>query len=89
MQPAAGTPAGVIPFATYNTGYSSGMNSGTTYASALSSGAGSGAAIQAGTVGGNANVYVGTLAAGALGLIVLFHLLGFRFAFDVEVGRRG
>jgi hypothetical protein len=79
-------PAGVIPMAVYNTGQTSGMNSGTT--STLQSGASSGAAIQAGTVGGNANVVVGALGLGALAVIVLFHLLGFRFAFDAEVGRR-
>lgn len=79
---------GVVPLASYNTGYTSGMNSGTTYSAALSSGAGSAAAVQAGSVGGNANVWVGGLAFGALAVIVLFHLLGFRFAFDAEVGRR-
>lgn len=71
------------PIPVYNTGYSSGMNSGTTQtvgASSLSSGA-----AMAG--GGNANISCGVLVGGALVLLLVFHLLGFRFGFDVSVGR--
>ena len=77
-----------IPIADYNTPGTSGMTSGTTYASALSSGGGSPAAAQIGAVGGSTNVCVASLVAGALVVIVAFHLLGFRFGFDVSVGRR-
>ena len=38
-------------------------------------------------VGGNANVSVGVLVAVALAVLLGFHLLGFRFGFDVSVGR--
>lgn len=77
-----------VPLAYYNTGQTSGMNSGTTYSSALGQGGSSPHGIQGGNVGGNANIYVGSLVAGALLVIILFHFLGFRFAFDVDVGRR-
>lgn len=77
-----------VPLAYYNTGQTSGMNSGTTYSSALSRGSGSPAAIQSGSVGGNANVNVGALVGIALVALVLMHFLGFRFAFDADVGRR-
>ena len=56
--------------------------------SALSRGSGSPAAIQSGSVGGNANVSVGALVGIALVALVLMHFLGFRFAFDADVGRR-
>lgn len=84
------TPTGAVsvPLAYYNTGQSSGMNSGTTYSSALSQGGSSPAGIQGGQIGGNANICVAGLVGGALLVIVLFHFLGFRFAFDVDVGRR-
>ena len=77
-----------VPLAYYNTGQTSGMNAGTTYSSALNQGGASPAGVQSGAIGGNANIYVGGLVAGALLVIILFHLLGFRFAFDVDVGRR-
>ncbi|HET7047876.1 MAG TPA: hypothetical protein VFI54_06350 [Solirubrobacteraceae bacterium] len=73
-----------IPLADYNTGYTSGMNSGTTQT--LSSGAGLPAG---GAVGGNANIVVAALVGGSLLLLLVSHLLGFRFGFDVSVGRRG
>lgn len=82
------SPAAAVPLAFYNTGQTSGMNSGTTYSAALSQGGSSPAGIRGQVVGGNANVYVGGLVAGALVVIILFHFLGFRFAFDVDVGRR-
>ena len=84
-----GSPAAAVPLAYYNTGSSSGINAGTTYSSALGSGGTSPAAVRAGVSSGNANIYVGALVGGALVVIVLMHLLGFRFAFDVDVGRRG
>lgn len=37
---------------------------------------------------GNTNVTVAALAAGALFVLLALHLMGFRFAFDVSVGRR-
>lgn len=83
-----GTSAPSVPLAYYNTGVTSGMASGTTYSSALSAGSGSPAAIQSGTAGGNAHVSVAFLVAGALAVIVLLHFIGFRFAFDADVGRR-
>jgi hypothetical protein len=82
-------PGPSVPLAYYNTGQTSGMNSGTTYSSALAQGSNSPAAQRAGATGGSANLYLGGLVAGALVIIVLFHFLGFRFAFDVDVGRRG
>lgn len=84
------TPTGAVsvPLAYYNTGQTSGMNSGTTYSSAMSQGGSNPAGVQGGQVGGNANICVGALVGGALLLIVLFHFLGFRFAFDADVGRR-
>jgi hypothetical protein len=75
-------------FALYNTGVTSGMASGTTYASAvgLSSGVSMpGAGIQA---GGNAHMAAAALVAAGLAILVITHLLGFRFGFDVSVGRR-
>ncbi len=86
MQPGS---APSVPLAYYNTGLTSGMNSGTTYSSALSSGASSAQAIANQSVGGSTTHWtVGGLVVGALALIVLFHVLGFRFAFDADVGRR-
>jgi len=79
--------AAAVPLATYNTGYTSGMNSGTTYSAALSSGGGTPAAASVNAMGGSANVTVGVLVAAAIAVVVIFHLLGFRFAFDVSVGR--
>ncbi len=74
------------PFAEYNTGYTSGMVAGTTTGgiqspSSLTSGAG-----MAGDAS-TANISTAALAAGALVILVLFHVLGFRFGFDVSVGR--
>lgn len=77
-----------VPLAYYNTGVTSGMASGTTYAAALSTGSGSPAGIQMGSTVGGTHVVVGGLVAAAIGVILLFHFLGFRFAFDVDVGRR-
>jgi hypothetical protein len=68
----------------YNTGQTSGMNSGTTHSS-LASGARSGAAA---AVAGNTNITVAALVGGSLIVLLAFHLLGFRFAFDVSVGRK-
>lgn len=85
MPPGAGPS---VPLAYYNTGVTSGMVSGTTYASALSSGTGSPVSIQAGIAGGSAHIVVASLVGGALLVLLLFHILGFRFAFDVDVGRR-
>lgn len=68
--------------ADYNTGYTSGINAGTTASTFTSS-------LPGGMVGGSANVVVGALVAGSLVVLVALHLLGFRFAFDVTVGRRG
>lgn len=85
MPPGAGP---TVPLAYYNTGVTSGMASQTTYSSALSSGSGSPVAISARTAGGNAHICVASLVAGSLVVILLFHILGFRFAFDVDVGRR-
>jgi hypothetical protein len=71
----------------YNTGRTSGMNAGTTQAPAsFTSGANS---TVAGSSAGNANVTVAALVAISLAVLLGFHLLGFRFAFDVAVGRRG
>ena len=72
------------PLASYNTGYSSGMNSGTTQVqgAGLSSGAAMAGA-------GNANISTGVIVAGALLVLIAIHLAGFRFGFDVSVGRRG
>jgi hypothetical protein len=36
---------------------------------------------------GNANVWTAVLVGGSLALLLIFHLLGFRFGFDVSVGR--
>lgn len=74
-----------VPLAYYNTGVTSGMTAGTTQT--LASGSTSPAAVRGQVVGGSANVYVAGLVAGALALMVLVHLLGFRFAFDVHGGR--
>lgn len=38
--------------------------------------------------GGNANITVGVLVGGSLLVLVVLYLLGFRFAFDVSVGRK-
>jgi hypothetical protein len=80
----------VNPLADYNTGVTSGMMAGTTtYAAAapsLSSGQRSNAAA---TVGGNANTCVAGFVLAALLVLLGFHLLGFRFAFDASVGRKG
>jgi hypothetical protein len=43
---------------------------------------------QSPTVGGSTNITVAGLVAGALVVVLAFHLMGFRFAFDVSVGRR-
>jgi hypothetical protein len=75
-------------FALYNTGRTSGMNAGTTNAAGgatLSSGQSNAAAAN---VGGSADVTVAGLVGGALLVLVGFHLLGFRFAFDASVGRK-
>jgi hypothetical protein len=40
------------------------------------------------TVGGNANVTVAGLVAVSLLVLVAMHIAGFRFAFDVSVGKR-
>jgi hypothetical protein len=74
------------PFAEYNTGYTSGMVAGTTTGgvqspSSLTSGAG-----MAGDTS-NANISCAALVGGALVVLILFHVLGFRFGFDVSVGR--
>ena len=68
----------------YNTGRTGGMMSGTTqtFASGQSSAA-------APVVAGNANITVGMLVGASLVVLVALHLLGFRFAFDVSVGRKG
>jgi len=76
------------PIAYYNTGETSGMNSGTTYSAALSSGAMAAAPGGPIAVGGNANIATGAIVGGALIILVAFHLLGFRFGFDVSVGRK-
>lgn len=60
--------------------------SGIAYQGGLSSGQGSGSAAN---VGGAANVSVGVLVGVSLLVLLAFHVLGFRFAFDVSVGRRG
>lgn len=39
-------------------------------------------------VGGNANITVAGLVAVSLLVLVAMHIAGFRFAFDVSVGRR-
>ena len=39
-------------------------------------------------VGGSADVTVATLVGVSLVVLVGFHLLGFRFAFDASVGRK-
>lgn len=82
-------PATGVGYALYNTGQTSGMNSGTTQSAAgsatLSSGSRSAAAA---TVGGNANVTVAALVGVALIIMIGFHALGFRFAFDASVGRK-
>ena len=85
MPPGAGPS---VPLAYYNTGVTSGMASGPTYSSTLTSGSGSPQAIANQTVGGNTHLTVAGLVGGALLVIVLFHFLGFRFAFDADVGRR-
>jgi hypothetical protein len=85
MPPGAGPS---VPLAYYNTGVTSGMASGTTFSSTLSTGTGSPSSIQAGIAGGNAHITVAGLVATSLAVILLFHLLGFRFAFDADVGRR-
>jgi hypothetical protein len=72
-------------FALYNTGRTSGMNAGTTAGATLSSGQSNAAAAN---VGGSADVTVAGLVAGALAVLIGFHLLGFRFAFDASVGRK-
>lgn len=77
-----------VPLAYYNTGVTSGMGSGTTYSAALSAGSGSPIAIGNQSVPGNAHVTVAGLVVASLAVILLFHFLGFRFAFDAEVGRR-
>jgi len=63
-----------------------GMAAGTMFQSSLSSSA---AAPSAGgiIVGGNANLCVAALVAGGLLVLLVTHLLGFRFGFDVSVGR--
>jgi lipid-binding SYLF domain-containing protein len=60
--------------------------SGIAYQGGLSNGATS--SVAAAPVG-NANVSVGVLVAGSLLVLVILHAAGFRFAFDVSVGRRG
>lgn len=40
------------------------------------------------TVGGSTNITVAGLVGASLLVIIGFHLLGFRFAFDVSVGKR-
>jgi len=73
-------------FVGYNTGQSSGMNAGTTYSSSLSAGAGvSSAGVR---VAGNANVAAAVLVGLSLVVLLSAHLLGFRFGFDVSVGRK-
>jgi hypothetical protein len=80
------------PLVAYNTGVTSGLMAGTTYAAnpatapSMSSGQHSSAAD---IVGGNANTTVAGLVGISLLLLLGFHLLGFRFAFDVSVGRKG
>ncbi len=59
--------------------------SGMNYQGGLAAGAGSPAAA---SVGGQANLAVGALVGVSLLLLLALHLLGFRFAFDVSVGRR-
>lgn len=75
-----------VPLAEYNTGYTSGMNNQTTQAT-FSNGAYQAAA--GNMVPGSANITVAALVAGSLIVLLVFHVLGFRFAFDVSVGRRG
>lgn len=74
------------PIAYYNTGETSGMNSGTT--ATMTSGGQSPTAAAMQVAGGNANISVAVLVAGSLALLLVFHLLGFRFGFDVSVGRK-
>jgi hypothetical protein len=45
-------------------------------------------AMQPGTVAGSTHYVVAGLVAGSLVVLLVLHILGFRFAFDVSVGRR-
>jgi hypothetical protein len=72
------------PLVDYNTGVTSGMVSGTTQPSFAS---GSQAPV-ADIAGGNADKVVAALVAVSLVTILALHILGFRFAFDVSVGRK-
>jgi hypothetical protein len=74
-------------FALYNTGQTSGMNSGTTQSSAASFTSSASSPI-AGQVGGSANITVAALVGVSLIVLLGFHLLGFRAMFDASVGRK-
>jgi hypothetical protein len=79
----------VVPLAVYNTGDTSGMNSGTTYSSAtMTSGMMSTMPSAGVRVGGNANLPVAMIVGISLLILLGSHLLGFRWGFDVSVGRR-
>lgn len=82
--PGANPLVDIVP---YNTGLTDGMNAGTTQnrAGGLSSGAYSAAAA---IPGGSANITVAGIVGFALLVLLGFHLLGFRFAFDAGVGRK-